>query len=39
MIKRSVECPQTFYFDVFGLRLIFFEGKYAGWYKPGRKEK
>lgn len=33
MIKRSVEDPNTVYVSLFGIRLIFRDGKYAGWYR------
>lgn len=34
MFKRSCENPKTIYLCLPGRRLIFFEGKYVGWYKP-----
>ena len=34
MVKRSVEDPNTVYVCLFGVRLIFRERKYAGWYRP-----
>lgn len=39
MIKRSCEDEDTLYICLFGFRLIFNEGKYVGWYKPGNKER
>ena len=34
MFKRSCEDPSTLYVWFFGRRLIFREGRYAGWYRP-----
>lgn len=34
MIKRSAEDANTVYVSLFGIRLIFRERKYAGWYRP-----
>lgn len=34
MIKRSCEDPKTVYLCLFGIRLIFREGRYMGWYRP-----
>lgn len=34
MFKRSAEDPNTMYVCLFGIRLIFTNGKYAGWYRP-----
>lgn len=37
MVKRSVEDPNTIYVTLpgkEGVRHIFREGKYVGWYKP-----
>ena len=39
MFRRSVEDPNVLYVSFFGRRLIFYEGKYSGWYRPGKKEK
>lgn len=38
IFKRSCEDPNTLYVCLFGIRLIFREGKYAGWYKPKLKK-
>lgn len=38
-IKRSCEDKNTKYLCLFGRRYIFREGKYVGWYKPGRKSR
>lgn len=34
MIKRSCENPNRLYICLFGIRLIFENGKYAGFYHP-----
>ena len=34
IFKTSCEDPNTKYLCLFGIRLIFREGKYIGWYKP-----
>ena len=34
MIKRSCEDSNTIYLCLFGIRFIFRNGKYAGWYRP-----
>lgn len=34
MIKRSCADRNTIYVCLFGIRLIFREGKYVGWYRP-----
>lgn len=39
MIKRSCEDPHKIYLCLFGRRYIFEDGKYVGWYRPGRREK
>ena len=33
LIKKSLEDSETVYLCLFGIRFIFREGKYAGWYK------
>lgn len=38
-IKRSCENRDTVYVCLFGRRFIFRDKKYAGWYRPGKKEK
>lgn len=35
---RSCEDPNTTYVCLFGIRLIFREGKYSGWYNPNLKK-
>ena len=39
MFKTSCENPKVKYLCLFGRRYIFEEGKYVGWYKPGKKSK
>ena len=39
MFKRSCEDPKVLYVTIFGRRYIFRDGKYDGWYKPGKKER
>lgn len=39
MFKTSCENPNRKYLCLFGRRYIFEEGKYVGWYKPGKKSK
>lgn len=34
MFKRSCEDPNKLYVCLFGVRLVFDEGKYVGWYRP-----
>lgn len=34
MIKRSCVHSDTVYVCLFGIRLIFRDGRYAGWYRP-----
>lgn len=36
MLKRSCENPDVTYLCLPSRRLIFEEGRYIGWYKPGR---
>ncbi len=36
MLKKSCENPSVTYLSLPGRRLIFDEGRYVGWYKPGR---
>lgn len=38
MIKRSCEDRNTIYLCLFGIRLIFRNGKYDGYYKPKLKK-
>lgn len=37
MLKRSATNPTVMYLCLSGRRLIFHEGRYIGWYKPGRR--
>ena len=34
MFKRSVENPKITYLCLPGVRLIFYESHYIGWYRP-----
>ena len=34
VFKRSCEDARTTYIDLSFIRLVFFEGKYVGWYRP-----
>ena len=34
IIKRSCEDENTKYLCLLGIRFVFYEGKYVGWYRP-----
>ena len=34
MRKRSCEDKNTEYLCLFGIRFVFYEDKYVGWYRP-----
>lgn len=34
MFMRSCEDSSTVYWNMFGVRFIFREGRYVGWYRP-----
>ena len=34
MFKRSSEDPSKMYLCLFGIRFIFDNGRYVGWYNP-----
>ena len=34
MFNRRDEAPKRTYIGLFGIRFIFEEGKYVGWYHP-----
>lgn len=34
MFKTSATDPNTKYLCIFGIRFIFTNGRYMGWYKP-----
>lgn len=39
LIQRSCADDRTLYVCLPGVRLLFYEGRYVGWYKPGKKPR